>query len=347
MTDLYEYELEKSARDLIEKSLDLKEEETLIITADTESDERVVNATAAAAFAAGAKPLVIWNPSPLGVGKDADPMLPVDALEAVLKEADAWVEFNNKWLLYSTPFERAMEKNDDLRYMCLVGLDVDMMVRTIGRVDREKLDEFMQKVTQLTREADHMKIKTPAGTDLEFDNNPKYPVDCDAGDASEPGMFFLAGQIAWTPELETINGKIVFDGSVDPPVGLLDEPIELTIEEGKVVEIDGGKEAQEFERWLKSFDDPNMFRLAHISYGFNPGAKLSGNVLEDERIWGCTEWGLGYISGHNYPPDGIDAPSHTDGICLNSTVWADGVKILEKGSIAHPELEEFKEIFEK
>lgn len=346
MPEFYEYELEKAARSIIEDSLKLKEDETLIITADTESDERVVDATAAAAFSVGAKPLVIWNPAPLGVGKDADPMLPVDALSAVLKEADAWIEYNNKWLLYSTPWERATDENENLRYLCLVSSDVGMMVRMVGRVDRELLEEFMTKVTELTKQAEKMKVTTPAGTDLEFKNNPKYPVDCDAGDASTPGMYFLAGQIAWTPELETINGTIVFDGSIDPPIGILEEPVELTVEDGKVIKIEGGEEALRFEKWLKKFDNPNMFKLAHISYGFNPGAKLAGNALEDERIWGSTEWGMGYMNSHNYPPDGIDAPSHTDGICLNSSVWLDDTQLLDKGSVVHPELKKYKDIFE-
>nr|NIR17019.1 aminopeptidase [Desulfobacterales bacterium] len=105
----------------------LKPNETFVITADTESDPRVVEATATAAFAAGAKPMVIWTASPLGVGKAADPMLPVRALTAVLNNADAWVEFNNEWLLYSTPYEKAMKENNKLRYLCLVGMNVDMM----------------------------------------------------------------------------------------------------------------------------------------------------------------------------------------------------------------------------
>ncbi|MFW6083487.1 MAG: aminopeptidase [Thermoplasmatota archaeon] len=345
MTKFYKYELQKAARSIIEDSLNLEKDETLIITADTESDERVVDATASAAFSVGAKPLVIWNPAPLGVGKNADPMLPVDALTAVLKEADAWIEYNNKWLLYSTPWERATDENEKLRYLCLVSSDVDMMVRMIGRVDREILENFMKDVTDLTKKAKHMRVTTPAGTDLEFDNNPDYPIDCDAGDASTPGMYFLAGQIAWTPELETINGTIVFDGSIDPPLGLLEEPVEITIEDGKVVDIDGGKEAREYEEWLNSFDNPNMFRLAHISYGFNPGAKLTGQALEDERIWGSTEWGLGYMNSHNYPPHGVDAPSHTDGICLDSSVWLDGEQLLDKGSVVHPELKKYEDKF--
>lgn len=62
---------------------------------------RVAEATATAVFSIGAKPMLIWIPSPLGIGKAADPMLPMDSLTAALKEADVWVEFNKQWLLYS------------------------------------------------------------------------------------------------------------------------------------------------------------------------------------------------------------------------------------------------------
>lgn len=29
-----------------------------------------------------------------------------------------------------------------------------------------------------------------------------------------------------------------------------------------------------------------MYKLAHIAYGFNPGSKLTGNIVEGERVWG-------------------------------------------------------------
>ena len=48
---------------------------------------------------------------------------------------------------------------------------------------------------------------------------------------------------------------------------------------------DKWREAKIFEHWLKSLKDPKMFRIAHISYGCNPGDRLMGNILEDERVW--------------------------------------------------------------
>ncbi|NPV69326.1 MAG: aminopeptidase [Firmicutes bacterium] len=314
--------------------------ETVVITADTESDMRVVNSTARAAFAVGAKPLVALVAAPQGVGKAADPYLPVNAIAGALNGADVWVEFNNQWMLYSTPYEKAMASNPRLRYMCLVGMNADMMIRTIGRVDRSRLSLFLRRVAGLTRQARHMCIETPAGTAVEFDNSPMHPMTCDIGEAGQPGVHMLSGQIGWSPVLDTIEGSIVFDGSLTPPAGLLKEPVRLTVRHGRVIDIAGGPGAITFVKWLEGLNDPNMFRLAHVCYGFNPGARLTGNVLEDERVWGCTEWGMGYQSAADVPPDGIPAVSHCDGICLNSSVWLDDAQLLDRGRVVDPEAKE-------
>jgi leucyl aminopeptidase (aminopeptidase T) len=335
----YEYELQRAALILARDMFHLQPGETFVITADTGSDQRVVHAAAAAAHAVGAIPMVINIAEPPGVGKAADPGLPVEALTAVLCQADAWVEFNHQWLLYSTPFERTMAQNKRLRYMCLVEMTVDMMVRLVGRIDAGALSAFMHRVVDMTQQAKHMVITTPAGNDLEFRLLPSQRlVSCDDGLCITPGMHFLGGQISFFPDFETINGQMVFDGTISPPCGFLKEPITLRVEAGRVTSIEGGSQAEELRRWLDSFGDPNMYRLAHGCYGFNPGARLCGNVLEDERIWGCTEWGMGYLSPVDAPPDGIQAKSHMDGICLNSSVWLDGVQVLDKGVVVHPDL---------
>lgn len=343
MSYYYEYELGKAAKILCEDLFKLKPGETFVITADTECEKRVIDATATAAFACDAKPMVIYTASPLGVGKAADPMLPLESLTAALLKADAWVEFNNKWLLYSTPYDIAMKGNKKLRHLCLVGMNVDMMVRNIGRVDYPNLEKFMMLVTKKTLSAKHMRITTPAGTDVEFNNEPGRKPIMELGYADTPGSHMMAGQIGWSPNFESINGTIVFDGSLVPPIiGILKEPVRLTIKKGEIVKIEGGKEATEYEKWLKSFNHPQMLKLAHVCYGFNPGARLTGDILEDERVWGGTEWGLGNV-GAILVPGGISGPSHTDGICLNSSVWLDGVQIMDKGQLLDPELKKLAE----
>ena len=165
----YEFELAKASSILTRELFNLKPGETFVITADTESDPRVVDATASAAFTVGAKPMAIWLATPLGAGKAADHFWPAEALTGALKEADAWVEFNNKNLLYSTPYDIAMQENKKLRYLCLSGINTDIMVRCIGRIDYPTLKGFIEKIAEMTRNAKHVRVKTPADGDVEFD----------------------------------------------------------------------------------------------------------------------------------------------------------------------------------
>ncbi len=338
MPEYYEYELVKASYKMASEMFKLKPGETIVITADTESDRRVVDATAAAAFAVGAKPMVIWTSSPLGVGKAADPMLPMEALTAALKVTDAWVEFNNEWLLYSTPYEVAQRKNKKLRYLNACGMNVDMMVRLIARVDLATLGEYQHKLVSLTKAAKNVRMTTPAGEDIELDVDPKRPIICEVGYADTPGSHMQAGQIGWAPVFESINGTLVFDGSIVPPIGLVTESVKLHVEKGRVKKIEGGRDASIFESWLKSFNDPRMLCMAHVCYGCNPGAKLTGNIVEDERVWGATEWGIGYVGPMLSGGKPIPAASHTDCICLNTSVWLDGEQIWDKGKSVHPEL---------
>ena len=334
----YEVELGRAADVLTRDLLRLQSGETFVITADTKSNPRVVDATARAAFALGAKPMVIWLASPLGVGRAADPMLPVDALVGALCGADAWVEFNNQWLLYSTPHDVAMRKNERLRYLCLVGMNPDMMVRCIGRIDHGVLKAFLEKVVEVVRAADRIRVTSPGGTDLEFRNIPGRGALIRDGYADRPGTYMMGGFIAWAPDLESIDGTLVFDGSLTPPCGRLDEPIRTTIEAGVLVDIAGGAQARELTAYLDSFDHPRMRRIAHASFGFHPNARLTGDIVEDERVWGCTEWGIGHVGATLIPPDGIPAPSHSDGQSLDCSVWLDGTPMLESGRVVHPEL---------
>jgi leucyl aminopeptidase (aminopeptidase T) len=336
---MYRYELQKSADELIKVILGVKSGETVVITADTNSNSRVIDAVASSAYAAGAIPMVITTATPRGVGKAADPDIPVDALTGALMAADVWIEMNKQWLLYSTPFERVTNSNKKLRYICLVEFNEDLMIRNIGQVDTASLRGFMKRVAEMTRMARVMHVENPAGTSVTFDIEPSHYVQCDCGEANEPGIHMLTGQINVVPRFGSVNGTIVFDGCVTPPFGrIVTEPIRLTVEKSVIVKIEGGADAAEFARFLKSFNDDGMFKMAHIAYGFNPGSKLTGNIVEDERVWGCTEWGIGYVSAFDAPPNGQAAVSHTDGICLDSSVWLDNLQILSNGSICCDEL---------
>lgn len=331
-------DLSRPATKLVREILRVKSNEEVVISYDTLSHLPVIEAVAGEVVRAGAKPLLLCVAAPRGVGKAADPELPLKSLSAALQNADVWIEFNERWLLYSSAFETAI-KNRNLRYMCLVGMDEAMFVRTLD-IDLEKLGQFMKTLSEILKEAREVRIQNPSGTEVMFRNHPERPIISDHGDAGKPGIHMLPGQMSWTPIENSIDGTIVFDGSIVPPVGVLKEPVALTIRAGRIVEITGGKEARRFESWLRSFEHEGMFKLAHISLGLNPGAVLSGNILEDERVWGCSEWGIGYTS-EDLVPDRTEpdlAPSHCDGVCLNSTIVVDGRTIFKEGNLVDEEL---------
>ena len=154
--------------------------------------------------------------------------------------------------------------------------------------------------------------------------------------AAEKGYpVMLPGQASWCPVEETISGTLVFDGAIFPPEeigGPLKNNVVIHFKEGRVVGVEGeGSEAATFKNWLDSFQDPNMYRLAHYSQGFNPGVnKITGRIVEDERVFGSMEFGIGSqgvkVGGAHW-----NAASHTDGILLKPTIILDGEYLEEDG----------------
>jgi len=249
--------------------------------------------------------------------------------------ADVWIDFAAAYLLYSTAYHAAMQ--NDCIYVCLAGMDVDMMVRTIGRPNYRPLQEMAKRLYQLSQEAETVRITSPAGTDLrikvdqECDDPPWEPTD--KGSYSQ----MLGGQSWFNIQRETAEGVLVFDGALWPPVelGLLRTPVRLVIEGGYVKRIEGGAEATIFSQWLESFGHPAVYLIDHACYGFNPGVlQPTGRIVEDERVFGCMQFGIGAT------PKEYGSPNHTDGVTLSPSVWWDDVQIEDSGKYTHPELVE-------
>ncbi|ATW24643.1 leucyl aminopeptidase [Candidatus Formimonas warabiya] len=333
-----EYSLQKAADTLVLELFEIRPGETFVITTDTESDERVVEATARAAASAGAKVMVVVIPAPHGVSLAADPMLPVESLIGILKHADAWAEFNKKWLLYSTPYNETMKQNQQIRHMCLTGATVSTMVNCVGKVNYPVLKQFGDKLTQKIIQAKQVRMTSSQGEDISFENVAGRPVFCDLGYANDPGTHMLAGQISWTPDLESINGVIVLDGSIAPGIGLVKRPVKICVRNGVITSIEGGQEAKMYEQWLRGFNHPQMLSVAHTGLGFNPGAMLWGDIIQDQRVWGSTTWGFGSIGPDLFPPSGKPGPSHSDAVSLNTSIILNGNDVIKEGEVIDDEL---------
>ena len=70
---MLKFELQQAADKLVNEIFAVKKGETVVITADTLSDETLIDAVASSVYAAGGYPMTITIASPGGVGKAADP----------------------------------------------------------------------------------------------------------------------------------------------------------------------------------------------------------------------------------------------------------------------------------
>jgi len=335
----FELELAALASKTINQILRVQPDETLLITIDSQADFRLALAMARAAESAGAKTMIAYHTTPPAYGKAGESRLP-DCLGGAIERTDVWIELNELWLYCNTWWEKAMAEGTKTRYFHLGKMDPASLWRCLGAVDLDALRPFMSAVAERTRAAQTLRITNPAGTDVSF-RNAGRPVTNESGDASSPGVHFMLGQIGWAPLEESIEGVIVFDGSFhgggDMDLGILRSPITFMVERGRIVKIEGGDEAARVREWLAGLDDERMYHLAHTCYGFNPGAQLTGKCTEDERIWGCTQWGFGYQAEVFGGALG-DAVSHGDGVCLRSSVWLDGTQLLEDGRVVDQQL---------
>ncbi|SHI49967.1 Leucyl aminopeptidase (aminopeptidase T) [Dethiosulfatibacter aminovorans DSM 17477] len=331
--DYLSYETAKAAYKLVKDVMLAKEGENIVITADSSSDRRVVEATANAAYSVGAIPVVIYCPT--SENAYAEPVPPIGQ---AVSHADVWIEFAYSSIMLCSSYQKALDFG--CRYINLTGMDVTMMVNTIGKVDYKLVVELGELIKGKLEKADEVIIRDKNGTDLKAYNRGRAIRHSGQIATNKGYPYMLGGQISWCPVEETINGTLVFDVALFPPteLGLLNSNIVLTFENGRVVNIDGGKDAAVFRAWLENFEDENMYRLAHYSLGFNPGVtKATGRIVEDERIFGCMEFGIG-SQGSQIKGAFWTAASHTDGVVSKPSIILDGKPLEINGKYVDPEV---------
>jgi len=327
--DYLAIELTQAAYKLVSVMRPVKPGQQVLITADTASDMRVVKATAGAVHAMSGMPTVVWYPTL------PEPMLPPPKpVAGAAASADIWFDFSVAYQLYSPAYEQAIRNG--CIYVCLTGMDVDMMVRTIGQVSYPPMQTMATRLYQLSQATASVHVTNPSGTDLWM------KID-KAGDPFwEPppvrGGFpqMLGGQSGFNAIREEYEGVLVFDATIWPPaeIGVLRNAVRLTIRGGYIQKIEGGGEADIFARWLERSGNPHALLMDHACYGFNPGVQRpSGRILEDERIFGCMQFGIGATA--------YGSPTHTDGVTLSPSVWLDDLQIEKDGRYIQPEIVEY------
>ena len=320
-----EFELHHAARVLLTEVRPVALGDQVLITADSQADQRVARATAAAAHALGAVPTVVTYPTGAPVGPVPEPVA-----GAALR-VKHWINFSVGYHLYSTAYEAAIANG--CVYVELTGMDVDMMIRTVGKVDNALLDETKTLLYRRSQAVGTLRLASPAGCDITMAIDPAGDPFWEDPPADGGWPQMLGGQSGCMVERSSVNGTLVFDGTVWPPdsVGIPRQPIVMTIVDGYATDFSGGSEAKAYEQWLRSFDNAEALMFDQFCYGFNPGVQgPSGRILEDERIFGCVQIGIGATE--------LGSPVHSDGVVLSPSVWLGDQQIQADGSYVDPEI---------
>jgi leucyl aminopeptidase (aminopeptidase T) len=151
----------------------------------------------------------------------------------------------------------------------------------------------------------------------------------DDGDMGTVGAFgnLPAGEAFIAPIETSAEGRIVFDGALGG-FGLLDEPVKVEVSGGRLVEADGRAGG-----WLYSTLEAGGEHgrsIAELGIGTNPAARLTGNILEDEKALGTIHLAFGTSAAIG----GVNRSSvHIDGLVLRPSVWLDDRALMEDGTL--------------
>ncbi len=247
-------------------------------------------------------------------------------IAAYMLSHDVIILITNRSLSHTKARRRASQKG--ARIASLPAVTKESLTRTLTGKYKEIIDRS-RKVADILTIGRSARLTTPAGTDLTF-SIARMKGYADTGMIHEPGKFsnLPAGEACAAPVQETANGVVVIDGSF-PHVGLIDTPVRMTVKNGNVVRITGGKEAEQIRKLLRSYGKLGR-NVAEVGIGTNPQAKLTGCVLEDEKKLGTVHVGL----GNNISFGGkVAVPCHYDGVLLKPTMEIDGKFILENGEL--------------
>ena len=309
-----ERRLLKAADIVVKDCLAVKKNERVVVVTDEPC--RTVGASLWLALKRKTDPLLI-EITPRKIHGEEPPAQVAEAI----KNCDVFIMPTSRSLTHTHARINANKKG--ARGATMPGITVDMMLRTLN-ADYGRIARLTNRLCDLLGAARRAYVESDIGTALELDLN-KRRCCRDTGIIKHKGGFsnLPAGEAYIAPVENRSNGVVIVDGSF-APVGAVSEPVIMELKNGIIVRIKGNRKMSAI---FKEYGKKEK-TLCEFGIGTNYKAKITGNVLEDEKVLGTIHFAFGNnlaFGGKN------NACIHLDGVIQKPSVWLDGRLILNKG----------------
>jgi aminopeptidase len=259
---------------------------------------------------------------------------PDDILECA-RTFDVGIQFLGSTTTEEQPYRLSLVKacadGGKMRFGVGLNIDKDILANEL-MADYHEIAEITHKLYERLQGHSEVRITSPLGTDLLMSISGRQ-VATDPGVVRTPGFRNLPSGECYVAPLETsANGVLVVDKSF--PGIVIHNPIKLTFEKGRVTNIEGRNEARQLEAILAEGEaKPNgegCRTIAELGIGTNPYARITGNVMTDEKVMGTIHIAIGHNAVPPYNGQNV-APVHLDGVMSQPTLMVDGQLLIDNG----------------
>jgi len=249
---------------------------------------------------------------------------PPEAVAEAMKKCDVVLCPTQDSLTHTQARKAACDSG--ARIATMPGITEDMFSKGALTADYREIAVLSDRVTALLNQAETVRIEKE-GKSLTMSIKGRQGISS-RGLYHQPGSSgnLPTGEAYIAPVEGTAEGEIIIDGSI-ANIGVLKAPLHVNIEKGLAVSFKG-PDAERLEKILGQ--NQKARNIGELGIGTNPMARLTGNILEDEKVYGTVHIAF----GSNATFGGLtQAGIHIDGIILRPSLYLDEKLVVENGKI--------------
>jgi len=305
------------AKVTIETCLNVKKGEDVLVLTD-DSRESIGQLLFQAALDVGAESFMVKIPDMKTDGQE--PPVPIARM---MKDMDVIVITTDKTISHTMARRRA--SRNGARIATMPGITEEMMKEGGMTADFKEIRRTILRVARKLRRSKTLRVLTDQGTDLTMDIRGRSWITEDNGICHRRGDFtnLPAGELFISPVEGSADGTIMVDGSL---IDTLLNPIKIMVKDGFATRITG---AHDVVKELNKGGREGR-NIAKFGIGLNPNAKIIGRVLEDSKVQGTINIGLGDNSIFGGT---VKCPVHLVAVIKNPTVTVDNVLVMKEGEL--------------